>query len=354
MYIRESFGVDGMAITVTDILIRAVAVGLTIIAIPLGAAAGSLDVAWDAPTTNADGSPLIDLAGYRVYTGTSDPECPGPDFFALVAPAPGPGAGDTVVASLTGLTAGAAYWTRVTAVDTAGNESECSPAISGIARPDTDVTPTALDFGQVAIGTTPTLDLAIHNVGPASLSGAVTTAPPFSVVGGDIVSLAAGASQVVRVAFTPLGEQVYAGTVTLTTDTETVDRSLHGSGVVTTPAVLQFSQTAYPVTEGEVVGITVTRTGGVHGGVTVHYTTLNGTAAAGVDYEADSGMLTFGPGVTTQMFSVKISRDRAVETTETITLALSSPSGGAVLGPLQTATVIISERPRAASAQRSP
>ena len=26
---------------------------------------------WEAPTTNADGSPLTDLAGYKVYQGTS-------------------------------------------------------------------------------------------------------------------------------------------------------------------------------------------------------------------------------------------------------------------------------------------
>jgi hypothetical protein len=28
-------------------------------------------LAWDAPTTNTDGSPLTDLAGYKIYYGTS-------------------------------------------------------------------------------------------------------------------------------------------------------------------------------------------------------------------------------------------------------------------------------------------
>ncbi len=32
---------------------------------------GNVTLAWDAPTTNEDGSDLTDLAGYRVYYGTS-------------------------------------------------------------------------------------------------------------------------------------------------------------------------------------------------------------------------------------------------------------------------------------------
>ena len=33
--------------------------------------AGTATLSWDAPTTNADGTPLTDLAGYKVYYGTS-------------------------------------------------------------------------------------------------------------------------------------------------------------------------------------------------------------------------------------------------------------------------------------------
>jgi hypothetical protein len=32
---------------------------------------GSATLAWSAPTTNTDGTPLTDLAGYKVYYGTS-------------------------------------------------------------------------------------------------------------------------------------------------------------------------------------------------------------------------------------------------------------------------------------------
>ena len=34
-------------------------------------AVGAATVSWEAPTTNTDGSPLMDLAGYRIYYGSS-------------------------------------------------------------------------------------------------------------------------------------------------------------------------------------------------------------------------------------------------------------------------------------------
>ena len=36
-----------------------------------GAATGSVTLSWTAPTQNKDGSPLTDLAGYRIYWGTT-------------------------------------------------------------------------------------------------------------------------------------------------------------------------------------------------------------------------------------------------------------------------------------------
>ncbi len=36
-----------------------------------GSSSGSVTLMWDAPTTNADGTPLTDLNGYKIYYGTS-------------------------------------------------------------------------------------------------------------------------------------------------------------------------------------------------------------------------------------------------------------------------------------------
>jgi hypothetical protein len=81
--------------------------------------------------------------------------------------------------------------------------------------------------------------------------------------------------------------------------------------------------------------------------VTVQYATANGTAtggsscASGVDYQTASGTLTFSPGDTTSTVAVAICGDAVDEPDETFTLALSSPTGGAVLGTHATATVTI-------------
>ncbi|MDP3243258.1 MAG: Calx-beta domain-containing protein, partial [Reyranella sp.] len=63
--------------------------------------------------------------------------------------------------------------------------------------------------------------------------------------------------------------------------------------------------------------------------VTVHYTTANGTALAGQDYVAQSGILTFAPGVMQQNILVAIVGDAVVEGSETFAVTLSDPSEGA-------------------------
>jgi hypothetical protein len=75
--------------------------------------------------------------------------------------------------------------------------------------------------------------------------------------------------------------------------------------------------------------------------VTVSYTTENGTAMAGVDYEASTGTLTFAPGVTTLTISVPIIDDSAPELNETFTVTLFAPTGGAILGSQSSVTVTI-------------
>jgi hypothetical protein len=85
--------------------------------------------------------------------------------------------------------------------------------------------------------------------------------------------------------------------------------------------------------------VVVTRTGGLVAGATVDYTTANGTGAAGVDYVATSGTLTFGLSETTRYIMVDLLP--GATTGATFNLTLSSPAGGAALGALQTTTVTI-------------
>lgn len=114
--------------------------------------------------------------------------------------------------------------------------------------------------------------------------------------------------------------------------------------VIGPPGSVAFSAASFPVSEGAgTVTITVNRTGGSVGAVTVQYTTNDGTALAGSDYTAASGTLTFGHGVTTQTFTVSITDDPLVESGEAINVTLSNPTGGASLGATTAASITIAD-----------
>ena len=61
--------------------------------------------------------------------------------------------------------------------------------------------------------------------------------------------------------------------------------------------------------------------------VTVSYATSNGSAAAGSDYTAAAGTLTFAAGQVAQIINVGVLGDTAVEPAETVIMTLSNPSG---------------------------
>ncbi|PKM42241.1 MAG: hypothetical protein CVV05_19070 [Gammaproteobacteria bacterium HGW-Gammaproteobacteria-1] len=99
------------------------------------------------------------------------------------------------------------------------------------------------------------------------------------------------------------------------------------------PGTLQFSAENYSVAEnGTQVSITVNRVGGSSGAVSVEYATADGSALAGFDYTAASGVLNFADGETSQSFTVTILDDTLVEGDETVALSLAFAGGGAQLG----------------------
>jgi hypothetical protein len=106
---------------------------------------------------------------------------------------------------------------------------------------------------------------------------------------------------------------------------------------------LAMSSNAYSISESDgIVTITVSRTGGSLGGpVTIGYTTTDGSASAGSDYTAVSGMLTFAPGEATKTFTVPVTSDSAFEADETFQVALSNATGGANVGSPAGATITV-------------
>jgi hypothetical protein len=77
---------------------------------------GAVTLSWTPPTQNVDGTPLTDLAGYRVYWGTTSGNYP--QSVTVL----NPGISSYMVEQLTPAT----YYFVTTALDTSGNESEYS------------------------------------------------------------------------------------------------------------------------------------------------------------------------------------------------------------------------------------
>ena len=111
------------------------------------------------------------------------------------------------------------------------------------------------------------------------------------------------------------------------------------------PGTLQFSSTT--ATAGEGAGtqdLTVTRTSGSDGAVTVEYAVTGGTATgSGTDYTLASGTLSFADGETSKTITVNITDDGTYESDETVEVTLSNATGGASLGTDTVATLTISD-----------
>ena len=106
---------------------------------------------------------------------------------------------------------------------------------------------------------------------------------------------------------------------------------------------IQFDEARYVVNEDAGTAmITVTRSGGDAGGVSVAYTTSDGSAKGGTNYTPQSGTLTFGVGETSRTFTVPILDDGQFSGDKEATLTLSRAGGGGSLG-LGVATLLIRE-----------
>ena len=108
---------------------------------------------------------------------------------------------------------------------------------------------------------------------------------------------------------------------------------------------LHFSLTSIAVIED--VGslpVTVLRTGGTAGTLTVDFATTNGTAIAGQDYTSTSGTLTFAAGETTKTIQIPITSDAPTEADETFTVSLSNSPSLESLGAPSTLQVTIQDR----------
>jgi hypothetical protein len=215
--------------------------GVLLLVAPGGA--GILVVSWTAPTANTDGAPLMDLAVYRVYHGTSDPPCPGSSFFEMVSPTPSPPADQSVAFRLTGLSTGLLYYVSVTAVNASGSESDCSaPVQSAGAHFSFGVIPTGtVNFGSVDLGSFADHTFVVQNASVETVTGTASTSAPFSVVSGSPFTVRAGESQTVTVRFSPTTSATATANVNFTADGDTISGIVTGSVTDTTPPTVAIT-----------------------------------------------------------------------------------------------------------------
>jgi uncharacterized repeat protein (TIGR01451 family) len=140
------------------------------------------------------------------------------------------------------------------------------------------------------------------------------------------------------------------GTITQTASVTSSERQLIPADAAATatatvlesPGNLQFSAASYavPETAGSAY-LTVTRTGGSRGPVTVNYQTVPVNATPGLDFNSTSGTLTFAAGQTSAVIQVPVLADPWDDQNELVNVVLSSPGGGATLGAIASAQLTI-------------
>jgi Big-like domain-containing protein/purple acid phosphatase-like protein/ASPM-SPD-2-Hydin domain-containing protein len=345
-----------MGVMQARLAVLCVGVSLFFLAFLVGATAsiaGVLDASWTAPTTNTDGSPLSDLALYRIYYATQSTPCPGSTGTQIASPTASPATNQTVALKLTGLTAGTSYSVAVTAVDAAGLESACSTVASAVARAEFSVAPTGIvNFGAVSLGSYAEQTLTVSNTSGASLSGSASVAAPFSIVSGSPFTLAGlGASQVVRVRFTPTTTTTVSSTLKFAVGGDTVSVVTTGSGAAaaggvavadaTPPIVTITSPTSAPTYAVTAPSLTLQGTASDNVGVTqVTWSNSRGGSgvASGTSSWTASG-IALQVGSNTLTVTARDAAGNAATATLALTLSDTVPPTAAITAPAPGSTV---------------
>jgi uncharacterized delta-60 repeat protein len=113
---------------------------------------------------------------------------------------------------------------------------------------------------------------------------------------------------------------------------------------VSAPGQLSFVTTNYFANEGDGNAyLTLVRTNGSSGSVSVTYTAVPGTAQLGVNYNATTGTITFGNGETLKTVTIPLIDNNLVQGTVNMSVVLSNPTGGSTLTAPISATLFITD-----------
>jgi hypothetical protein len=129
--------------------------------------------------------------------------------------------------------------------------------------------------------------------------------------------------------------------------TSTIGALYGNPAIVLDPNAPQLQIQNASVTEGNTgtvaAGFIVTLSAASTKTITVAYATANGTATAGGDYQAASGVLTFAPGETSKTVNVLVNGDRIGEADETFSVNLSAATNATIFGGSAVGTIVDDE-----------
>lgn len=110
------------------------------------------------------------------------------------------------------------------------------------------------------------------------------------------------------------------------------------------PGVISINSSIANVIEGGSATISVSRTGGIAGAVSIDYATSNNTALAGSDYTASFGTLNWADGESgSKLIVIETLTDLNNEGSEAFNLNLSNPGGDVILGSPSSSIITIEE-----------
>jgi hypothetical protein len=144
---------------------------------------------------------------------------------------------------------------------------------TGVASPGLSVTPTALAFGNVVAGKSPTKTVTLTNTGTTTwtFGGVSSDNPAVVVTKSPCATLAPGAHCTATVAFRPSAPGLISATLTFTGNSGTTSITVTGRGVQASPVVTGISPnhgsprggTRVTITGRNLTGVTAIRIGGV-------------------------------------------------------------------------------------------
>ena len=228
-----------------------------------------------------------------------------------------------------------------------------SPAVATVTITDDDPPP-ALDISDASmpegdLGIVPlsfnvTLSAASEqtvSVDFSSSNGTATAGSDFNALGGTITF--SPGQQFKTVAIPIIGDTAIeldeTFTVTLANPLNATIATGTATGTITNddgaPAITINDVAVIEGNTGTTTALfTATLSGPATATVTVNWSTSDGTATAGTDYESGSGSLSFAPGETSKTIAVTIDGDVLVENNETFLVNLAGPAN-ATLGDAQ-------------------